>query len=231
MIMRPLIDAHLDLAWSAMYFNRDLTQSISDIRRSEVGMTDELARGLNTVSFPELRCANVAVCVATLMARSGPDKLAKAPVKRTDLDYAQQRVAYGHAQGQLAYYRQLEREGVVRIIKTRADLANHWQAWQENAATTPLGIILGMEGADPILQPEQAEAWFNDGLRCVGPAHYGRSQYACGTSTDGPLSQAGVRLLKEFQRIGMVLDVTHLSDLSFAHALDVYDGPMMASHH
>jgi membrane dipeptidase len=194
-------------------------------------MTDELARGLNTVSFPELRCANVAVCVATLMARSGRDRLARPAVKRTDLDYTQQRIAYAHAQGQLAYYRQLEREGVLRIIKTRSHLTAHWCDWQNNSANTPFGIILGMEGADPILHPEQAEAWFNEGLRCVGPAHYGRSQYACGTSTDGPLSEAGVRLLKEFQRIGMVLDVTHLSDQSFAHALDVYDGPMMASHH
>jgi membrane dipeptidase len=194
-------------------------------------MTDELARGLNTVSFPELRCANVAVCVATLMARSGPDKVAKAAFKRTDLDYTQQRIAYAHAQGQLAYYRQLEREGVLRIIKTKAQLAAHWRNWQSNSANTPLGIILGMEGADPILNLDHAEMWFNEGLRCVGPAHYGRSQYACGTSTDGPLSDAGVRLLKEFKRIGMVLDVTHLSDESFAHALDVYDGPMMASHH
>src|SRR5580765_4653956 len=142
--MRPLIDAHLDLAWSAMYFNRNLTQSISEIRRAEAGMTDELARGRNTVSFPELRRANVAICIATLMARSGPDKLAQAAVKRTDLDYAQQRIAYAHAQGQVAYYRQLEREGVLRIMKTRSQLAAHWRAWQENPATTPLGIILGM---------------------------------------------------------------------------------------
>jgi membrane dipeptidase len=229
--MRPLIDAHLDLAWNAMYFNRDLTQNVSEIRSAERGMTDELARGLNTVSFPELRCANVAVCVATLMARSGPDKLAKPAFKRADLDYTQQRIAYAHAQGQLAYYRQLEREGVLRIIKTKAQLTAHWRDWQNNSANTPLGIILGMEGADPILHPEHAETWFNEGLRCVGPAHYGRSQYACGTSTDGPLSEAGVRLLKEFKRIGMVLDVTHLSDQSFAHALNAYDGPIMASHH
>jgi membrane dipeptidase len=229
--MRPLIDAHLDLAWSAMFFNRNLLHSVSDIRQSETGMTDELARGRNTVSLPELRCANVAVCIATLLARSGPDKLKRVPSKRVDLDYAEQRIAYGHAQGQLAYYRQLEREGHLRILKTRADLTTHWEAWQKNSAATPLGIILGMEGADPILGPEQVEAWWNDGLRSVGPVHYGRSQYGCGTSTDGPLSDAGVRLLKEFQRVGMILDVTHLSDKSFAHAMEVYEGPMIASHH
>jgi membrane dipeptidase len=75
------------------------------------------------------------------------------------------------------------------------------------------------------------EAWWKQGLRAVGPVHYGRSHYAYGTSTDGPLSERGVALLKEFRRIGMILDVTHLSDQSFFHALEVYDGPVLASHH
>jgi membrane dipeptidase len=45
------------------------------------------------------------------------------------------------------------------------------------------------------------------------------------------LSAAGIRLLKEFMRLGIILDVTHLSDTSFFQALNVYDGPMLASHH
>ena len=214
-----------------MFFNRNLLQTISEIRQSEKEMTDELARGRNTVSFPELRNANIPVCIATLLARSGPDKLKRVPSKRVDLDYAEQRIAFAHAQGQLAYYRLLESEGHLRIIKTRSDLTAHWEAWQKNSSTTPLGVILGMEGADPILHPEQVEAWFKDGLRAVGPVHYGRSQYAHGTSTDGPLNEAGVRLLKEFRRVEMILDVTHLSDKSFFHALEIYDGPTIASHH
>lgn len=229
--MRPLIDAHLDLAWSAMYFNRNLLQTIPEIRRAEAGMTDELSRGRNTISFPELRAANVPVCIATLLARSGPDKLKPVPVRRVDLDYAEKRIAYAQAHGQLAYYQLLESEGHVRIIKTRGELSMHWDAWLKNPTGTPLGVIIGMEGADPIQNPEQVGAWWSEGLRSVGPVHYGRSHYACGTSTDGPLSEAGISLLKEFQRIGMILDVTHLSDQSFAQAMEVYAGPMIASHH
>ena len=214
-----------------MYFNRDLLQPVADIRAAEAGWMDELSRGRNTVSLPELRRANVPVCVATLMARSGPDKKKTAPGKRIDLDYVEQRMAYAHARGQLEYYRLLEKEGHLRILKTSTDLTAHWAAWQKNSAATPLGIILSMEGGDPILRPEHAQDWWNEGLRAVGPAHYGRSQYACGTSTDGPCSEAGLRLLKEFERIGMILDVTHLSDESFAHALKNYSGPLIASHH
>lgn len=229
--MRPLIDAHLDLAWNALYFNRDLLASVADVRRSEQGMKDELARGRNTLTLPELRRAHVPVCIATLMARSGPDQPVRKGFKRTDLDYTNQFIAYGHAQGQLAYYRLLEERGHLRIIATRTQLATHFAAWKKAPAKTPLGIILGMEGADPIVSPDQVQAWWNQGLRSVGPVHYGRSQYAYGTSTNGPLSGRGVELLREFRRTGMILDVTHLSDQSFYEALEVYDGPVLASHH
>jgi membrane dipeptidase len=229
--MRPLIDSHLDLAWNALSFNRDMLASVADVRQLERNMTDELARSKNTLTFPELRRANIPICVATLMARSGPDQPRVNGNKRTDLDYVSQAIAYAHARGQLAYYRLLEEQNVLRFITTRTELTHHWNAWGKNPESTPLGIILSMEGADPILAPEQAQSWWDLGLRAVGPVHYGRGQYAYGTATDGPLSERGVVLLQEFMRIGMILDVTHLADQSFFDALDVYAGPILASHH
>jgi len=229
--MRPIIDAHLDLAWNAMYFNRDLIRSVAEVRAAERDLTDELSRGRSTTTFPELRRANVAVCLATLMGRSGPDQPKRNGFRRVDLDYDNQVIAYSHTKGQLAYYRLLESLGQLRFISSRRQLIAHWGEWMRAPTATPLGVILSMEGADSIVNPEQTEAWWNDGLRVVGPVHYGRSRYAHGTSTDGPLSEAGVKLLREFMRLGMILDVTHLSDQSFAHALDVYEGPLLASHH
>jgi hypothetical protein len=43
--MRPIIDAHLDLAWNALYFNRDLLASVTQVRAAERNLTDELSRG------------------------------------------------------------------------------------------------------------------------------------------------------------------------------------------
>ncbi len=63
-----IIDSHLDLSWNALNWKRDLTQTIGEIRRSEEGMNDR-KRGHNTVSFPELQKAGVAVCLATVLAR------------------------------------------------------------------------------------------------------------------------------------------------------------------
>jgi membrane dipeptidase len=222
--MRPMFDTHLDLAWSAMYFNRDLLQPIAAIRAAEAGLKDEPGRGRNTVSFPELRRADIRVCVTSLLARSAP-QFPRTGSGRANLDYAAQTISHSHAKGQLAYYRLLESMGEVRVIQTSAELREHWQ----NPDKT--GLIISMEGADPILNPAQVEHWWEQGLRAVGPVHYGHSHYAVGTGFDGPLTAAGRDLLKKFTEVGMILDVTHLSDTSFFQALEVFKGPTLASHH
>jgi membrane dipeptidase len=140
--------------------------------------------------------------------------------------------AYAAAQGQMAYYRALEQKGHLRWIKDAAELENHVKEWTDGPAVSrPLGFILSMEGADPILSPEQVEEWWNAGLRIIGPSHYGISPYAHGTGTEGGLFPLGPALLKEMQRVGMILDVTHLSDQCFDEALDIYEGTVLASHH
>jgi membrane dipeptidase len=229
--MRPLIDAHLDLALNALNYNRDLLLTVDELRAVEKDFTDVKGRGRNTVTLPELKRCRVPVCVATVLARSGPDAATRWGFKRGDIDFATQQIAYAHCYGSLGYYRLLEAQGHLRFIATRGQLAAHWAAWEADPAGTPLGVILSMEGADPVVTPEQVGHWFELGLRAVGPAHYGRSHYAHGTATDGPLTPAGVRLLEEFMRVGMILDVTHLSDQSFWQAMDVYTGPVLASHH
>jgi len=227
---RSIFDAHLDLAWNAVSFNRDLTLPLEEARRRERGMTDEPSRRKNTLTLPELKKAGVRACVATLLARGGPDQPFKASYKRTDLDHATPSIAYAAAHAQLAYYRLLEKEGHVRMIRRRGELESHWRHAAEDPAG-PLGLILSMEGTDPIVSVDQVSEWWEVGLRAAGPAHYGRSHYAYGTGVDGPLSPAGIELLREFDRVGMILDVTHLSDQSMSQALDVFRGPVLASHH
>src|SRR4030095_13588785 len=68
------------------------------------------------------------------------------------------------------------------------------------------------------------------GLRVVGPVHYGHNQYAFGTGESGRLNDLGIALLYEMERIGMILDATHLCDESFFHALDAFNGPVLASY-
>lgn len=238
--MRLIIDTHLDLAWNALSWGRDVTLALDEINRREQGMTDDDARGRATTSLPEMRRGGVAVCLATVMARVRPDACPAEGPSRASLDYPSPAMAYAAGQGQLAYYRLLEELGHVRILATRSDLDAHWRQWSptESPPTTqspptaglPVGFILAMEGADPIFSPEQAEQWFHQGMRCVSLAHYGPSRYAVGTGGRGPLTPEGVRLLAEFERLGMVLDATHLAEPGFSEALDRFGGPVLASH-
>jgi membrane dipeptidase len=223
-----IIDAHLDLSWNALQWGRDLRQSAYTIRTIE-GAAVGKGRGLGTVALPELRRGRVALSVATLIARSTGRPVAH-------LDFASPAQAYGVAHGQLAYYRGLERAGEVRIVADLAGLEAHmaaWQAWEGAGAAgepPPLGFVISMEGADPILAPEQLDEWRAAGLRLLGITHYGPGRYAGGTGTELGLSEIGPPLLREMDRLGILLDLTHCSDQSFWQALEHYGGPVLASH-
>ena len=217
-----LIDAHLDLSMNALDWNRDLNLDVHDIRKAEAGKAGK-GRGLGTVSLPELRKADVGVCVATVICRTGRPGNPLPGV-------ATQEIAYAWAQGQLAYYRLLEEQGKIRLLTGWLELAEHIRQWEEDRETTPLGFILGMEGADPIVWPEQVDAWWEDGLRVVGPAHYGVGVYSHGTATEGGLMPQGRELLENMDELGMILDLSHLSEPAFWEALDLYQGAVLASH-
>ncbi len=92
-----IIDAHLDLSWNALRWNRDLDQSVAEIRLSEAGM-EAKGRGTNTVAFPEMRRGKIGIALATLLARSNRQG-------RSSLDLRTQEIASATTQGQLAYDR------------------------------------------------------------------------------------------------------------------------------
>src|ERR1700677_4945969 len=171
-----IFDAHLDLAWNAIDWNRDLQLAVAEIRESERGIPEK-GRGLNTVAFPDLRRGKVAVFIATLLARQ------VRPTQNPSFQrYSSMEAAYGAVHAQMAYYRALESKGLLRWLTDWSSLKAHAAAWQrtEDNPNLPLGFILSMEGADPVLFPEQVEEWWNAGLRIIGPAHYGVSPYAHG---------------------------------------------------
>lgn len=224
-----IIDAHLDLSMNALQWNRDLIASVYTIRTREQKVSGK-GRAQGTVAFPEMRQGRIALSFATVLARS-----TGTPIPYFDFDSPTQ--SYGMAQGQLAYYRGLERMGLVRIVEDRAQLDAHWQAWErwesEGARPDhepPLGFVISMEGADSILDPEQLADWHGAGLRALGLTHYGPGRYAGGTGTEKGLTDLGRAILPEMARLGILCDMTHLSDQSFWETLDLYDGPVLASH-
>lgn len=219
-----ILDAHLDLAMNALEWNRDLTRPIDEIRQRETGLTDKPDRGKGTVSFPEMRRGGIGLCVATQIARF---------VKPSNSlrGWHSPEQAWAQTQGQLAWYRAMEEAGQMVQITDAAGLEKHFQFWQRNpSADQPIGYILSLEGADSIVTLKHLERSYAQGLRALGPAHYGPGTYAQGTDATGGLGQRGRELLKEMERLGIILDVTHLCDESFWEALEHFQGRIWASH-
>jgi membrane dipeptidase len=218
-----IFDAHLDIAWNACQCNRDLSLTVAEIRRFEKQYPGAY-RSPNMVSWPELRRGGVGTIVATLLPEL--NRTEKALVL-----YQSREAAYAASCGQLAYYRALVARGQLREISDRETLATHVAHWRDSPRTAPIGFILSMEGSASVLSPAQIAEWFAAGLRVLGPAHFGSNRYCHGTGSQGGLTAEGLPLLRTMERVGMILDVTHFSDQSFWDALDIYGGPLLASHH
>src|SRR5690606_1893823 len=142
--------------------------------------------------------------------------------------------AWAQTQGQLAWYRAMEEAGEMVQITHREALESHLALWNDASIPNerkPVGYILSLEGADSLINLSYLEKAYAYGLRALGPAHYGDGRYAPGTGTNGPLKAAGKELLREMDRLQMILDVTHLTDEGLRQALDIFHGPVWASHH
>ena len=238
-----IFDAHLDLSMNALEWNRDLTRPISEIRRREHGQTDRPDRSRGTVCLPELRRGNIGLVVATQIGR-----YAKPKHPLGGWNSPQQ--AWAMTQGQLAWYRAMEEAGEMVQVRDHAGLEKHLELWRvhgapasesarkkvparaglEFGAPKPVGYILSLEGADSILSLAHLERSFEQGLRALGPAHYGPGTYAFGTDSEGSIGVKGRELLKEMERLGIILDATHLCDTSFREAMDCFAGSVWASH-
>jgi membrane dipeptidase len=219
-----IVDAHLDLAMNAMEWNRDLTRPLDEVREREQHLTDKPDRGQGTVTFPEMRRGGVGLCVATQIARYvGPGN----PLP----GWHSPEQAWAMTQAQLAWYRAMEERGELVPIRDRTALDAQVRRWREEpTGHAPIGYVLSLEGADSIVTLRHLERAYEDGLRAVGPAHYGPGVYAQGTNAHGGLGAPGRELLREMERLGIILDATHLCDDSLRDAFDCFHGRVWASH-
>lgn len=225
-----IVDGDYPMAFGALDLNRDLTVSTVEAR----ALQDEEPHSLNPntgimATLPEMRRGGIAAALVKVAARiKRPGSLLPG--------YTSGENAYAVAQGQLAYYNILAKRGEVALLRTRGECTAHFSRWEAvdavggDASSLPVGFLLGMEGADPILWPDQVVDWYADGLRVISLTHYGPSSYAHGTGTPGGLTPLAKPLLSTMEQLGMILDLTHISDDGFWQALDLFNGPVLASH-
>lgn len=97
-------------------------------------------------------------------------------------------------------------------------------------------IYIGVENGYPIGDDiGQVKAFYDLGARYITLCHT-RNNQICDSSTDpeGPrhngLSQFGREVVAEMNRLGMMVDVSHISDKAFYDVLEVSKAPVIASH-
>jgi membrane dipeptidase len=200
------IDGHLDLAYIHLCI-RDITRPCVDPEQA-------------CISLPDLAEGGVDVAFATIFTEPDPEQ-ADAPCgyPAADVD-----AAHGAGLRQLEFYEGLEAAGRVRIVRRRGDLG------ESGDEARPLRLVLLMEGADPIRRPDEVSQWHARGLRVVGLTWWRGTRYAGGNGQHGPLTPAGVELIRALDAAGIVHDASHLADEAFDMLLAETRGRIVASH-
>ena len=210
-----IVDAHEDIAYNAVTLGRDPRLSARETRAQEPAAGVD---GIATVGLPDFFAGNVRIVFGTIYVspNTNPNPL--------DKKYKTPEEAQALAQEQLAYYALWAADPRVALITTRADLHRVLASSEQR-----LGIVILMEGADPIVKPEDAGMWFEGGVRLIGPA-WSQTRYSGGTNKPGPLTDLGKQLMREMSKYSFVLDTSHMAEESFFQALDLFPGNVIASH-
>jgi membrane dipeptidase len=142
-------------------------------------------------------------------------------------------VAAAHARGIAERLLELERRGEVVVARTIADV----DAAREG--DSPPAAVMHLEGAEAIdAGLEQLDAWYERGLRSLGPVWSRPNAFAHGvpfvfpSSPDtGPgLTGRGTALVTACAELGILVDLSHLNEAGFWDVARLEAGPLVASH-
>lgn len=220
-----IVDAHEDLAWNMLTFTREYTRSIQETRQLERESATVKHNGHTLLGWPDWIEGEVGWVFATLYASPEKRRYGQWDV----ISYQDVEEAYGQYWRQLDVYHRLldEHEDKFRLIDSSQALDDHRAEWQEGQRR--LGLTLLMEGAEGIRRPQDLPEWYERGLRIIGPA-WDRTRYVGSAYDPGPWSDEGLELLEVMADLGMILDISHLSEEAAMAACDRYPGVLIASH-
>jgi membrane dipeptidase len=222
----PLVDSHLDLAENVTLFGRDLTLSVAETRARE-----RRATGQATVSLPELERGGIAVAFATVTAGFLVEDVGEGFEPGSAI-YRTPEEAEAQALAQIRLYEGWEEQGRVRLLKSVGDLDHHLRLWQGDRKP---GLVLLMEGADPIVRVRDLPGWWRRGLRMIGLT-FGDTRYGTGVGGGGPafkeggLTPEGLELLGRMAELGFIWDISHLAEQGTWQGLELGFPRVCASH-
>lgn len=132
---------------------------------------------------------------------------------------------------QAAALRALERTGTLAVVTDIAGL-------RAALAAGRIAAIMHMEGAEAIRDMDALHLWHAAGLRSLGPVWsrptaYGHGvpfAFPSGPDTGPGLTSRGKALVRECNRLGIMLDLSHLNEAGFDDIAALSNAPLVASH-
>lgn len=212
-----IVDAHQKIALQALHQD-------ADYLRHPLTLLPPPGAGL-----PDALLGRVAIVFASIMTASRP----VTKPNRFFMFYDRPHEAEQAALKQWDYYQRLaDSSSQVWLLRDAAELQHVLETWREG---TPLnvrrqGLVLALNGADPIREPRHFDAWYERGVRCVGLA-YSSTQYSgnCKAHEEG-LTRQGYALLDVLADYKVIVDLARISQKGYYQVLDHYDGPLLVSH-
>jgi membrane dipeptidase len=220
------VDSHLDLAENVTLFGRHLGESVAAIRAHE-----RRKKGQATVSLPELEKGGIAVAFATVTAGFLEEDVGAGFEPRSAI-YRTSEEAEARALAQIELYKSWEARGRVRVLGSINDLDHHLRLWEDDRKP---GLVLLMEGADPIVRVRDLPAWWQRGLRMIGLT-FGDTKYGAGVGGGSPtfkrggLTAEGFELLEQMADLGFIWDISHLADEGVWQGMDLKLSRVCVSH-
>jgi membrane dipeptidase len=125
-----------------------------------------------------------------------------------------------------------ESSGEFRVVRTIAEIH---AALEEDA----LSAVIHFEGAEPIdPQLESLHHFYGEGLRSIGIVWSRKNAFGYGVNFDFPgspdmgpgLTDAGKELVRACNRLGIMLDLSHLNEKGFWNVERMSEAPLVATH-
>ena len=223
-----IVDGHEDLAYNVLVDGRNYLASAHATRAAEVGGSVPEGNGICMLGLPEWLNGGVGIVFATLTA------IPRERANHGEPGYPNAESAHQLALAQLSIYRRwAETQPQITLITHRQHLETVVASWDEHRPGArdrrQVGLVLLIENADIVRQPDEVAFWFDQGVRLIGPAWH-TNRYTGSSLDSGALTDEGRALLTAMDRHGMILDVSHMADEAIAEALDRYVRPIVATH-
>lgn len=229
------VDAHQDMAYNMLFSGRDYTLSALETREKEGGLERKPPGGHSMLGWPDYQRGQVALIFGTLyLDPYDPAQPEKPSAPRDPRD------ARRLWRESVECYRRLagDHPDMFRMVESRSALDQLMREWEQAPAdpsadparSHPTGLLMLMEGAEHIGQPEELEEWWLAGVRLLGPVWAGARFCGGMAYPERRFDAEGYRLLNVMQRLGLILDLSHMNEISTLQALDHYQGPIVATH-